>query len=269
MQKIAKAEREIFLEKYIQNAPLGLALMRALQCSMLSRPEYRRPVLDLGCGEGLFASILFKDYVDIGVDINVSEIYSAQKTGVYQHVIAADGGHIPLADGCVGTVYSNCVLEHLPDIEKVFTEVRRVLRKDGEFIFTAADKSFSKLLFFPALLDIMGCRSISTWYAGLYDKVFKHYQRLNHEEWIRMLEGAGFKVLDSQVYFPPRAVQIYDLLLPLSIFAFINKRFLGRWVISPSLRRRLLTGFGKRLLDNYYHMESKTGGEIFIRAIKV
>lgn len=59
-----------FFERYLKRAPISLSLIRAVECRQLAQEKYVRPVLDFGSGEGLFASILFKDSIDIGVDIS-------------------------------------------------------------------------------------------------------------------------------------------------------------------------------------------------------
>ena len=59
-----------FVSKYISKAPLALALERSFECHILSQNTYEHPILDLGCGDGIFASILFKDKIDVGIDPN-------------------------------------------------------------------------------------------------------------------------------------------------------------------------------------------------------
>ena len=42
-----------------------------------------------------------------------------------------DGRHIPLTDNSVDIVFSSNVLEHVPDLSQMHSEVRRVLKPDG------------------------------------------------------------------------------------------------------------------------------------------
>jgi hypothetical protein len=43
-------ERRDFLYAYLDQAPTGLALMRAIECDLFSRQAFERPILDVGCG---------------------------------------------------------------------------------------------------------------------------------------------------------------------------------------------------------------------------
>jgi SAM-dependent methyltransferase len=52
----------------------------------------------------------------------------------------ADAGHIPYDDAMFDVVYSDNVLEHLPDPLAVFAEVARVLRPGGSFVFKTPNK---------------------------------------------------------------------------------------------------------------------------------
>ena len=52
--------KDNFLLNYLKKAPVPLAVERSLECEILSRQEFVRPILDIGCGEGIFASVLFR-----------------------------------------------------------------------------------------------------------------------------------------------------------------------------------------------------------------
>jgi len=55
----ASLERN-YLKEYLKIAPTSLALVRAIECRLLSRIEFKHPLLDIGCGDGLFASLFLK-----------------------------------------------------------------------------------------------------------------------------------------------------------------------------------------------------------------
>lgn len=60
--------------------------------------------------------------------------------------VCADAGQLPLADASVDLVFSNLMIHWCPDPDRVFQEVRRVLRQPGLFCFaTLGPESFREL----------------------------------------------------------------------------------------------------------------------------
>ncbi len=62
-----------------------------------SNLDYSEPILDLGCGNGLFAKILSKKFEVIGLDIHENSFDEFK-------YIKVDAEKIPLADCSVGDV---------------------------------------------------------------------------------------------------------------------------------------------------------------------
>ena len=99
-------------------------------------------VLDLGSGAGFDVFLAAKKVGErgkvIGVDFSDEMILKArenvEKYG-YKNVEfrLGDIEELPLEDGSVDVVISNCVINLAPDKRKVFSEMWRVLRKDGRF----------------------------------------------------------------------------------------------------------------------------------------
>jgi len=97
-------------------------------------------VLDLGSGGGLDCFLASKRVGAkgrvIGVDMTpdmVSKARRAAKEGGYANVEFRLGEieHLPVADGTVDAILSNCVVNLSPDKESVFREAFRVLRPGG------------------------------------------------------------------------------------------------------------------------------------------
>jgi ubiquinone/menaquinone biosynthesis C-methylase UbiE len=69
-------------------------------------------------------------YTDtVGLDLN-----PGKKS---KYVIKGDFHHMPFKDNSFNSVYTNCI-DHAWDIKSLFSEVDRVLRKDGVFILEVA-----------------------------------------------------------------------------------------------------------------------------------
>ena len=97
-------------------------------------------VLDIGCGAGtdllLAARRAGPDGRAIGIDMTEAmrdrALHSAASAGLTNvEVHQADATALPLPDASVDVVISNGVLNLVPEKEKAFAEIRRVLRPGG------------------------------------------------------------------------------------------------------------------------------------------
>jgi len=132
-------EREA-LERVPEGADLGLGCGAPIAALELRRGEI---VLDLGSGAGLDAFLAARQVGPegkvIGVDMTPEMIArareNARKVGV-EHVEFRQGRleSLPVADGSVDAVTSNCVINLVPDKRAVFDEVVRVLKPGGRIV---------------------------------------------------------------------------------------------------------------------------------------
>lgn len=89
-------------------------------------------VLDIGCGAKPYED-LFKCDAYIGLDTkNSGHNHHSSKVDVYY-----DGHKIPFPDEYFDGIVAFQVLEHVEDIESMFSEIRRVLKKSGKLLITA------------------------------------------------------------------------------------------------------------------------------------
>lgn len=99
-------------------------------------------VLDLGSGAGndcfVARAIVGESGAVTGIDFTESMIEKArrnnQKLG-YSNVefVQGDIDHMPFSENCFDVIISNCVLNLVPDKEKAFAEIRRVLKSGAHF----------------------------------------------------------------------------------------------------------------------------------------
>jgi 2-polyprenyl-6-hydroxyphenyl methylase / 3-demethylubiquinone-9 3-methyltransferase len=104
-----------------------LARARAGLIPPPGRPGAR--LLDLGCGAGLLAPHVPQGYEHHGVDLNAAALEQAALRGV--RPLRADVTAVPLPDGLADVVVAGELLEHVPDVEGVVSEVARLLRPGG------------------------------------------------------------------------------------------------------------------------------------------
>jgi GT2 family glycosyltransferase/SAM-dependent methyltransferase/glycosyltransferase involved in cell wall biosynthesis len=102
-----------------------------------------RDVLDVAAGEG-YGSALLADVARsvVGVELDAASVRHAREAYPREnlHFLEGDATRIPLPDACVDMVVSFETLEHLGDHDRFLSEVRRVLRPGGLFLFSTPDR---------------------------------------------------------------------------------------------------------------------------------
>lgn len=129
----------IRVEGYNPDADLGLGCGLPTEYAGI---EIGHSVLDLGCGAGndcFIARKLVGDAGEVtGLDFSEEMLAKAeinlQKSG-YSNMkfVQGDIENIPLPDAGFDVVISNCVLNLVPDKQKAFAEIFRVLKTGGHF----------------------------------------------------------------------------------------------------------------------------------------
>lgn len=100
-------------------------------------------IVDLGCATGAGGKALsrrFRRAHIISVDLSQRMLRQAQhKRSLFgrRSVVQANAAALPLAAHSVDLVFANLLLPWISDLTTLFTELGRVLRKDGLFIFSA------------------------------------------------------------------------------------------------------------------------------------
>ncbi len=240
------------LENYLRAAPISLALERAIEARWLASLPLADPLLDLGCGDGLFAERTFERPLAIGIDRNRDELVIARSRRCYRSLTAADGSRLPFKSGSFATVISNSVLEHLADLPGTLAEVRRVLRPDGRFWFSVPSPLYGKLLFNTVLFERLGLSGLARRYENLVNvRLQKNFHCLAMEEWTTLLDDAGLSVVKHERYLPRAVMFVNDLGYPLAVPAMVWKRWLGRWTLSPRMRRPVATMLAHALNSVY------------------
>ena len=117
------------LWQHLKGVPAFRALLRALESRFYQDLELPRPILDLGCGDGHFARTTFRAPLEAGVDPWWGPLREAHQRASYGLSVQACGERLPFPDGHFGTVISNSVLEHIPEVQAVLGEAARVLRR--------------------------------------------------------------------------------------------------------------------------------------------
>jgi len=188
-----------------------VALWRAVELRTLAQVRLEPPLLDLGCGDGLVAEVLFgAGAVCAGVDPWPAQLRRASRLGVYRTLALADGARLPYADSTFATVLSNSVLEHIPALERVLREVGRVLRPKGRFVFTVPSDAFPRLLAGWQRAKAAGNLARADAYLAETDAWLEHHHYHSPAEWHELLAQSGMTLTTARYYVPQAVEQLWE-----------------------------------------------------------
>lgn len=177
----------------------------------LKNVQLGEPSLDLGCGDGAIAKMLFDSKFTFGLDNNeAGDVEEAKKSGMYEKILIEDAEKTSLNDQTVGFVFSNCVLEHIPNLEKAISEVSRIMKNGGDFVFTVPSEFFSKYLYLYRVFSRTGIKFLAEKYASLRNKNLNHFHVYDYGEWESLLNKNGFQIKNHCYYMSPEAMSLWD-----------------------------------------------------------
>jgi SAM-dependent methyltransferase len=176
------------------------AFWRYFEVQALREIPCERPILEIGCGDGQFSSLIFGG-IDEAIDVNARAVERCRHLSgqLYGKVHCLDVRELALGDGGFATVYANCVLEHVPEIEKVLAGCFRGLRPGGQLVVTVPLVRMNSHLLFPW-----------HWYARLRQRQLAHLNLLSEESWSELLRAIGFSDIEFRPYLSGKACKFWD-----------------------------------------------------------
>ncbi|MFN8482761.1 MAG: class I SAM-dependent methyltransferase [Anaerolineae bacterium] len=224
-----------YFTQHIQTMNAHRALLRSVECRFMSQVPLVPPVLDIGAGDGHFASIAYDTPIDIGIDPLWSDLVeAARRDGVYRMVSRADATRMPFKDGAFNTVVSNCVIEHIPDNDATLSEIGRVLKPGGTFATTLPSEHFTEFLLGTTTAREMGFPWLEEQYGAFFNRVSHHHHLYPIEEWRRRFDAVGLDVVEFSYYFSPEAHRAFDLSHYLGVPNLISRLLFRQWVVHPA-----------------------------------
>ncbi len=151
-------------------------------------------VVDVGAGSGRFSVGLLLARPDVrvtavdlyrgywGIDGNTPERFMANARSAHvagrARALAGDARALPLDDDSYDGAISSYAIDHLrrDEIPVALSEVNRVLKPGGEFLLAVVN---------------------ADWWMILVSPPIAHHPRADAARWRRLLEGAGFTILEQ------------------------------------------------------------------------
>ncbi len=229
-----------YLRDFLKVAPLSHALWRAAEALSFNQISFKHPVLDLGCGFGEFAGVVFNQ-IEMGIDINQKELEQALSGKRYKKVRWADARKLPFKNNFYRTVISVSVLEHIKQAEKVIFEANRVLKKGGIFMFSVPTIKMYDNLLVPKICNIFGFKKLGDKYFELHCRAFKHVNLRQADWWVRQLKKAGFEIVIQHGTISPTLLKLHEIFLITAFPSQLWKLFFGkRLIMSAGIRSKIL-----------------------------
>ncbi|MFN8499387.1 MAG: methyltransferase domain-containing protein [Anaerolineae bacterium] len=254
-----------YFTQHMQTMNAHRALLRSVECRFMSQVPLVPPVLDIGAGDGHFASIAYDRPIDIGIDPLWSDLVeAARRDGVYRMVSRADATRMPFKDGAFNTVVSNCVIEHIPDNDATLSEISRVLKPGGSFATTLPSEHFTEFLLGTTTAREMGMPWLEEQYGAFFNRVSHHHHLYPLEEWRRRFDAVGLDVVEFSYYFSPEAHRAFDLSHYLGVPNLISRLLFRKWVVHPAQMKP----FEWWLRPYYEEPLPDVGAYQFVRCVK-
>lgn len=263
-----------YLTPLLEKAPATWALIRANEIRALDRAAFKHPILDVGCGDGFVASIILSNRsgkFDVGIDMSEDEIRYAKKSGSYKKAMVGNVHNLPFRESSFETVFSNSVIEHIPNLNLALSEMARVLKKDGQFIITVPTPYLTKYLWGYNFLVSYNLMNLAKLYGKFFNSLFKHYNLYTHKQWEKLLRKHSLKLVDYHYYHTKEMVQVHEFLAYLAVPYGISKILFKHWIVFPTLRKVLIVPWLKILLYPHYlkDAEKDQGGSVLLIAKRI
>ncbi len=223
-----------FLWRHLEELPAFRALLRSVEARLYQDLlPLSEPILDVGCGDGHFASLTFPRPLTAGIDPALGVLREAHRRASYQRLAQALGDALPYATDTFATVISNSVLEHIPDLDPVLVEIARVLKPGGRFVFCVPSEQFARLLFFSQLFRRLHLERLARGYERTFNRISRHHHCDSPAIWQDRLVTAGLRLELAFYYFSEKAQHGLDLGHYFGAPSLIAKKLCGRWILAP------------------------------------
>ena len=244
-----------YLWPQIASLPYFRGLLRAVESRFYADIDLPGPTLDLGCGDGQFATVAYDRRLEVGADPWWEPLTEAAERCSYQGLVQADGAAMPFPDGFFASAVSNSVLEHISRLDAVLAETARLLKPGALFIFCVPNHNFLASLSVGRGLDKSGLKSLGDAYRAFFNRISRHHHCDDPETWKSRLQNAGFKIEKWWHYFSPAALQTLEWGHYFGLPSLISKAIFGRWILIPTRWNLALT---RRLTQPYFDEDLAT-----------
>lgn len=219
---------------------LSIALFRSIEIQAIhlatSGLTFKNPAIDVGAGDGFLCAQIFDEQFSTAIDNNEAEdSVLGLKSNSYLNYIVGDAADINVKSDSHNFAFSNCVLEHIPNIYAVLDEINRILSNGAYFVFTVPNSQYGDYFFLTQVFNRFGMFKLASWYRKARNKMLNHYNCWDTESWERELASRGFRLINKVNYINDRTLYLWDKIaiifavfrfFPFDISGLIRKKYL-------------------------------------------
>ncbi len=173
--------------------------------------SFKQPSMDLGGGDGYLSSILFDSRFTYNIDNGeAKDLHIAVRKNRYKKVLIESAEKMSLKNDSINFVFSNSVIEHIPNNDAVLSETARVLKKGGAFVFTSPSDNFKYYLWLSNVLGRMGLGFLGKIYRERRNRMLNHYHTYSHKTWYKKLKKHGLILKKYKYYISKDTCMLWD-----------------------------------------------------------
>ncbi|MBU0998065.1 class I SAM-dependent methyltransferase [Patescibacteria group bacterium] len=243
------------------------AYLRTIETIIWNKYSFKnKKVLAIGIGDGRYDSLIFKKHktIDYGIDNDKDSVNRSIGNKLYKKVFCESAEEMHFRDNYFDLVISNSTFEHIKNDIKAISEVSRVLKKKGKFLFCLPTKRL------PQSLKKIG---VSKDEIKWFNKRVSHLHYYSLREWKDILRKNNLRINKYYYYMDENILKVWWKLFKISVFKPYHRELWSYLKDSPYGKlapKKLIIHILKYYLKNRFNdVFNENGVWLFIESEKI